>query len=748
MCRKRAVLAVAVWMVAVAVVGVGAVAGPSFPPGVEDLLPHAVNLWHWTTLVPFGAASLSVLAVGDLTGDGLDDVVASDHQAIFVFAGAPDEGLVARTVGFYEVTWRNGRSYYTVTGSTRPWSGALADLDEDGALDLVVGTSGARDELHLFRNGGRGGLDKVAAWEIPAPPYRLWVLDFTGNGVLDILWWTERVRGDGQLFLHEGQGGFAFGDPVALAGVKGRPLGLADVNGDGFLEFVFYASDAVRVLWGSPEGFVEEMEWPSPYGEIQHGRLQEREDGRIELVLGTSEGWVTGLLGRKGLEAGAFHPLGQVIWVHLIDLNGDGLEDALVLTRSGWVVRTGKGDGGFHPPSSEFLLSGSLSLGGTESTWTMSLAGQPALVVNSGPFPTVYRVGGVPHGETLIPFSGSYLLAVGDLSGNGAPDLLMEGRTGVDVLWNNGTGAFVRRGLLEEEVHVLVAEVEEGKLHLLNFVALERGWAAIELWTVSSRGDVLSREVLEEFGPYEGNTVQPVLLAADLDGSGTRDVLLLREDAVLVKWAGKAWESFPWEKGNLGLAVAGQFTRKDIAEVALLSEEGVFFVSFPNRVLEVKRAPFALEGLPLGMSAGDLNGDGYDDLVLLRLEVEVQVDVEEVAVEVVGPRGWVVWATGEVLDLALPELSPGDAPWPLHGLALGDFTGNGTPDIAFTSIHGAGVFVLPGRGDGTFAEAVRIPRSMGPLFAGDLDGSGQPELIGSSVGLGPYLWIRWNGGVR
>ncbi len=688
--------------------------------------------------------------MGDLTADGLDDVVVSDHQAIHVFAGQPNGSFDWRPVGFYEKTWHNGRNF-TATGFFLPLSGALADLDGDDDLDLVVGTGGRSPTLHLFRNTGRGGLDKQTTLSGSASPHRLWVVDFTGDGVVDILWWTADLRDGGTLFLHEGRGPFRFADPVAVAAARGRPFALADLDGDGHRDFALHRPEGLVVLFGGRGGFATKLEWASPHGEVRHAALAGGPVVPGRAVLATGRGLVSGHFTKEGFEPTEFLPLGPLSWVHLMDLTGDGTEDGLVQTRTGWTVLAGKAGGGFHRPSSEFLVFGNLALGGRGGLSAMTLAGQPAIVVGTEPFPSVYRIGAVPRGESLVPFREGYLLAVGDLSGNGAPDVVVGGAHGVDVLWNDGNGGFVRLNLLQDDVHVLTATVEGGLLYLLNLIERDRGWAAVELWTVSPRGEVRSRDILEKFRLDQANRVQPTIVVTDLDGDGAQDVLLLEENAVLVKWSQELWVRYPWGEGNLGLAVCGQFTRTDLPEVALVSDVGVFYAAFAQRSLFVNRAPFGLDQFPLNVACGDMDGDGLDDLVLLTLDVRLEIPTEklkELKMTLFEVHGRVLLAAGKVVEVALPKFGDQDAPWPLRGLVVGDFTDDGKKDLAFTTTHGAGVFVLAGRGDGTFDPGFRIPRAMGPLIAADLDGNGHPELVGSSVGFNPCLWIRWNGGDR
>lgn len=268
-----------------------------------------------------------------------------------------------------------------------------------------------------------------------------------------------------------------------------------------------------------------------------------------------------------------------------------------MLGRGVWAMLPGSPEGSFLHPTSEFLFPGPLALA-RNSLSTLRLGDETALVVGITPFPTLFRTGRPPAGETLIPIRGSYLLAVGDLSGNGAPDLVAEGATGVDVLWNDGRGALVRRPLVEAALQVIRAAVGARGLYLLGLAEQPKGRMAMELLTVSPVGDVLACEILEVFAPPASNTVQPVLGLGDFDADGEEDVLLLREDAVLVKWGREGWQHYPWEEGRLGLAVTGRFTQTALPEVALLSDAGLFYLTFPSRRLAAQKGPLHSRGSP------------------------------------------------------------------------------------------------------------------------------------------------------
>ncbi len=715
--------------------------------------PPAVLLWHRDWLYPWGAptSGLEILGVGDLSGDGLEDILISDYQSVRLFEAQADGTLRDKVVGFYEIKWHDGK-YYTVVGRVHPTCGTLADLDGDRDLDLVVGTGGKERALYLFSNTGRGELQKKVTIPIVDLPYKIWIADLNKDGVPDLLWWTVNEKDAGFFYLHLGLSPFKFAEGVLLFSAVGRAFALADLDGDGFLDLALHRKNGLLILLVGREGIRETWEWESGYGEVQHAALGK--DGL--LVLATDQGFLSGRFSQEGFEVEQFLDLGPLSWVHLGDLTERGFEDALVRGGIGWMVLPRKDASTFHTPTSEFLFFGILSLGPGDSFWSLTLGGRPVLVVPSEPLPSLYCVGGIPQGSTLIPFEGTYLLGVGDLNGDRAPELLVEGQQGLDVLWNDGGGAFIRKTFLKEPVRVMVAEVKAGQVWFLSVADRPEGWKATELWGLSAEGELLTREELEVFRPEKSNAVQPSLALADFDGDGELDVLVLRIRDVLVKWGGKDWTSYFWTAGDLGLATMGYFTQRELPEVALLSEAGLFYLSFPQRAMQVTQAPFELREFPLNMAAGDLDRDDLDDVVLLTMdlgvelkELDVQALLRGEGVKLIwrGVRGWIVLSSGELWDVSLPKLQEYEAFWPLKGLALGDYDGDGKIDLAFTTALGSGVYILLNYGDGAF-DGLKIPRPIGPLFSSDLDGNGQHELVGSSLGFNPYLWIFWNGGRR
>src|SRR5207247_1287774 len=63
-------------------------------------------------------------------------------------------------------------------------------------------------------------------------------------------------------------------------------------------------------------------------------------------------------------------------------------------------------------------------------------------------------------------------------------------------------------------------------------------------------------------------------------------------------------------------------------------------------------------------------------------------------------------------------------------VAVGDFNGDGRPDLALANYHSNDVSVLLGNGDGTFGAQARFPAGNTPysVAVGDFNADGRPDL--------------------
>jgi len=199
------------------------------------------------TLDTVEGGETSNLAVGDLDGDGVPDVVASNPGADSVtsFKGRADGSLEAG------VTLPIG-----LRGGSAPFSVAIADFDGDGKNDLAVADMQSRS-LIVKRGNGDGTLGEEASFpEGGEPAYILIASDVDLDGEIDLVV-ANRGSDDVSVLLGFGDGTFA--DPIVSStgpGTGPYSLAIADFNQDGVPDVVtanFMSNDA-SVLIGVGNG--------------------------------------------------------------------------------------------------------------------------------------------------------------------------------------------------------------------------------------------------------------------------------------------------------------------------------------------------------------------------------------------------------------------------------------------------------------------------------------------------------------
>lgn len=508
----------------------------------------------------FGAAAVAftALAASDIDGDGDVDLVAT--------CGAPDSGIrLYRNDG-------TGRFADASAGLPRQSFGfarlVLGGLDGDLFPDLVA-TGSAR--TIVWRNAGDGTFTDIPS-ALPSNAGTgaadLDILHADSDGALDLV-----LAQNGAVRLWHNVGGLTFAAGTTVPG-NGASARAADADGDGDDDLATVLDGTVRVLHGDGTGtFVEVATVIDDYGHEEITKIARFADldgnGYADLFATASDLRLYRGTAPNRYTIDARSPYLQVPGaadrVVLGDVNGDGLDDALIGTSAsgGYAYRLHTNGGHFqlHPTSTTLTLERAriADFDGdgrgdvlSDTGWHKSLGneieplarpwpvpdGVPAatldadrdgalevvLVLPSELLLVEYRPAGL-SGVSLwaTPTSG---VTVGDLTGDGWADILIRtAGNELRLLQNDGTGSFADASSRlpatpSEAVSFAVADLDGDGDD--DVVLTDERSRVLRWWNDGNNG--MRSEVTETFG---GRTIWVVVVAATpFSGSGPADLVL------------------------------------------------------------------------------------------------------------------------------------------------------------------------------------------------------------------------------
>lgn len=365
----------------------------------------------------------------DVDGDGKPDIAVAEPGTYSVRILRNVSSTGALTAAAF-TTAANLVTGISSSGQYVPADIAFGDLDGDGKPDLAVanesggGTGATTPAITILQNASTpGAVSFLTAFSLPLPtggsflPDCVKIVDIDGDGWPDIVCCGDQII----VYRNKGTGGtlsassFAAGVIYSVAYGEATNLAVADLDGDGKPDLVVtgYPSQFWILRNTSTPGVINAASFASPVAITTPAAVSAVAavdldgDGKPEVLASSSSNMIyvyPNQCKAGSLSAASFgtrvdvavpnYP--NIVRLSVADLNGDGWPDVMMTNRfsPGVIVAVNSGSGSVTNALTSFV---SLSI--------------PAVEVSG-------------YGASLGH------VAIGDLNGNGKPDLVVDGEQG------------------------------------------------------------------------------------------------------------------------------------------------------------------------------------------------------------------------------------------------------------------------------------------------------------------------------
>jgi hypothetical protein len=343
-------------------------------------------------------------------------------------------------------------------------------------------------------------------------------------------------------------------------------------------------------------------------------------------------------------------------------------------------------------------------------------------------------------GSPITVGTGPFAIAVGDFNGDGIQDLAVanDGASSVTILLGKGDGTFTAAaappGTLSGPSAILAADFNgDGKLDL---AVLNGGNNTVTILLGNGNGTFSVPDVTT---PTTGSNPL-AFVAGDFNGDGKMDIAVANyrsnnltvllgngDGSFTATDARPATGSFP------AAIVAGDFNKDGKLDLAVDNQCGaggacsagtvtILLGDGTGSFAPTAASPSTGSG-PLSMAVADFNGDGNLDLAIPSDCGSSGTCTTNGAVTILLGDG-----TGKFTasaSMAATGLRP-------YGVVVGDFNGDGKPDLAIANNDSNTVSILLGDGKGNFAPiATPLATGAGPVFpsVGDFNNDGSLDIV-------------------